>query len=162
MSLEAQLNVECDRIAKGAVKGSNSNNSRNGKQQLPLENACVFIVGRKETSDPRKDLKQQIGTVQGKTYYTSREKRKGGMDAAVFDMVAWDDVKSTLKGPSKMFKMWYSKQGSGFCGVGYWTSRLEKGEDSRCPSCRKLNESMDHLNQCKNEARTAVFVDQIA
>ena len=41
------------------------------------------------------------------------------MKKEVFDTVAWDDVEEALKGRSKMFKMWYTKQGSGYCGVGY-------------------------------------------
>ena len=47
LSLEAQLNVECDRMTKGAVKGSMTKNLREIKQQLTLENACVFVAGRK-------------------------------------------------------------------------------------------------------------------
>ena len=66
-----------------------------------------------------------------------------------------------MKGTSKMFKMWYAKQGSGFCGVGDWTSKWEGNEESRCPSYRKLNERADHLNQCTNKARTVVFTDKI-
>ena len=100
--------------------------------------------------------------MQVKAYYTGREKRKGGMDVAVFDMVAWDDVKFTPKRTSKILKMWHAKQGSESCGVGYWTNKREKSKDSRCLRCTRLNETADHLNQCKNEARMAVFVDQIA
>jgi hypothetical protein len=48
------------------------------------------------------------------------------MDAAVFDMVTWDDLESALKGTSNIFKMWHAKQGSGCCGVGYWTSKWER------------------------------------
>ena len=66
-------------------------------------------------------------------------------------MIPWNDVEAALKGTSKMFKLWYVKQGSGFCGVGYWTSKWEGNEDSQCPSCRKLNGRDDHLNQCKNK-----------
>ena len=98
----------------------------------------MFIVGKKQTLDPKKHLKRQIGTIQAKAYYTGREKRKGGMDAEVFDMISWDDVESALKGTSKMFKMRHAKQESGFCGLGYWTSNWEKNGDSQCPSCRKL------------------------
>ena len=83
------------------------------------------------------------------------------MDAEVFEMIAWNDREAALKGTSEMFKMWYAKQGSGFYGVGYLTSKCEGNVVSQCPSCRKLNERADHLNQCKNEARTAVFMDQI-
>ena len=45
------------------------------------------------------------------------------MDAETFDTITWDDAEAALEGTSKMFKMWYAKQGSGFCRVGYWTSK---------------------------------------
>ena len=77
------------------------------------------------------------------------------------DTIAWDDAEAALEGTSKMFKMWYTKQGSGFCGLGHWTSRREGNGDSQCPSCRKLNKRADHLNQSTNKARTVVFMDQI-
>ena len=51
------------------------------------------------------------------------------MDAETFDTITWNDVEAALKGTSKMFKMWYAKQGSGFCGVGYWTSKWERNSD---------------------------------
>ena len=80
-------------------------NTREGRRQLPLENVCVFVAGKKQPSDPRNDLKRQIGMVQAKAYYTDRGKRKGGMDAAVFDIVSWETVKSALKGTGNMFTM---------------------------------------------------------
>ena len=83
------------------------------------------------------------------------------MDAYTFDTIACNGVEAALKGTSKMFKMWYTKQGSGFYGVGYWTSKWEGNKDSRYPSCRKLNKRADHLDQCKNEVRTALFTDPI-
>ena len=46
-------------------------------------------------------------------------KEKGGMDADVFDMISQNHVEAVLKGASKMLKILYTKQGSGFCGVGY-------------------------------------------
>ena len=47
LSLEAQLNVECDKMAKGAVKRSMTGQLRDNKQKLPQETVYVFIVGRK-------------------------------------------------------------------------------------------------------------------
>ena len=89
------------------------------------------IYSREETNfRPKKDPKRQLGAVQAKSYYTIRETRKGGMDAETFDTIAWDAVEAALEGTSKVFKMWYEKQGSGFCGVGYWTSKWEGNGDS--------------------------------
>ena len=48
------------------------------------------VINRNSTSE---DLLHQQG------------KRKGGMDAEVFGMIAWNDVEAALKGTSKMFKM---------------------------------------------------------
>ena len=115
-----------------------------------MEKACVFIAGRKQTSDPKKNLKKQIGVIQVKAYHTSREKRKGEMDAEVFHMISADYVEFALKRTSKMFKMWHGKQGTGVCGVGYWTSKWEGNGVYQCPSCRKLNETADHLNHYIN------------
>ena len=67
-----------------------------------------------------------VGQDAAREYYASRPAQKGGMRREVFDTVAWGDVVEALKERSKMFKMWYAKQGSGFCGVGYWTSKWEK------------------------------------
>ena len=55
--LEAQLNVECDEMAKEVVRGSITRELRDKRQQLLLEKACMFITGRKQTLDPKKDLK---------------------------------------------------------------------------------------------------------
>ena len=54
LSLEARLNVECDEMAKNAVRGSMTRELRHKTQELPLEKACVFIAGRKQTSDLKK------------------------------------------------------------------------------------------------------------
>ena len=69
----------------------------------------MFIAGRKQTSDPKKDLKRQIGMIQANAYYTSRETRKGGMVAETFDTIAWNNVEAALKGTCKMFKIWCAK-----------------------------------------------------
>ena len=45
------------------------------------------------------------------------------MNAEVFGVIVWEDVESALKGTNKLFKMWHAKQGSGFCEVGYLTSK---------------------------------------
>ena len=72
LPLETCLNVECNEMAKDAVRESMTRQLRHKTQLLPLEKACIFIAGRKQTSDPKKDLKKQIGAVQAKAYYISR------------------------------------------------------------------------------------------
>ena len=85
--VEAQLNVECVEMTKEVDKGLLTVELKDKRKQLPLETTCVFIAGMKQTLDPKKDLKRQIGTVQAKAYSTSR-KGGGGMDIEAFDMIA--------------------------------------------------------------------------
>ena len=61
LSSEARLNIECNDMAKGAVRNAAQDPDRNWQQKLPLERRSVYIGGKKQTSDPRKDLKKQIG-----------------------------------------------------------------------------------------------------
>ena len=83
----------------------------------------VFVGGEKQTSDSKDEIKQLVGREAAREYYASKPAQKEGMRRKVFDTVAWGDVAEVLKERSKMFKMWYAKQDSGFCGVGYWTSK---------------------------------------
>ena len=45
---------------------------------------------------------------------------------------------------------------------GILDKQVGKDGDSKCPSCRRLNEMVDHLNQCQSEVKSTVLVDQIA
>ena len=131
LSAEARLNIECDDMAKGAVQNTAQDPDRNWWQKLPLEYACVYIGGKKQTSDPRKDLKKQIGKQTATEFYTTREKSKGSMDEETFSSIAWEDIDTAMKATSKMYKLWYAKQGCGYYGVGHWTSRYQPSTDDR-------------------------------
>ena len=47
LSLEARLNIECDGMAKGAVRNAAQDPDRDWRQKLPLEYASVYIGGKK-------------------------------------------------------------------------------------------------------------------
>ena len=69
----------------------------------------------KQTSNLKDAIKQMVGREAARVHYASRPAQKGGMRREVFDAVAWGDMAEALKEQSKMFRMWYAKQGSGFC-----------------------------------------------
>ena len=52
--LEARLNVECNEMVKDAVRESITRQLRHKTHELPLEKACAFTAGRKQTSDLKK------------------------------------------------------------------------------------------------------------
>jgi hypothetical protein len=65
-----------------------------------------------------------------------------------------------LKNKRDMYKIWRSKQNSGFCGtrvqVGLYSgTRLP---DEGCPNCGR-RETADHLLLCSNEDRTQLLIE---
>ncbi len=58
-----------------------------------------------------------------------------------------------------MYKIWRSKQNSGFCGtrvqVGLYLGT--KLPDKKCPNCDR-RETVDHLLLCSNEDRTQLLI----
>ena len=63
---------------------------------------------------------------------------------------------AALDNRSKMFRMWYVKQASGFCGLGFCTRKWEKTEKktqekeieaSRCLRCGMLQDKVEDLNK---------------
>ena len=110
---------------------------------LPLEDACVFINDVKQTTDVAKDLRFHIGRQTVKKLYA----KLNLMDNDAFDSVAWDDIRSTLDKTPKMYQLWYSKQGYGYCGTGEMLHRWGQAPTAECPNCGRF-EKASHLNMC--------------
>ena len=124
------------------------------------------MAGERKTSDPREFIMQDVRGRKTKEYYAERLASKGGARPEIFDTVAWDNVAKALEGTSKIYKMWYAKQGLRFSGIGHWTSKWEKTDKTTCeeeieaslyPSCGCVQKKAAHLNRCKNRSRRAVF-----
>ncbi len=61
---------------------------------------------------------------------------------------------------SDMYKMWRSKQHTGYCGTRVQVGRYSghKCPDKKCPTCR-LRETAEHILTCPNEDRTQLLVE---
>jgi hypothetical protein len=77
-----------------------------------------------------------------------------------FEEVDWEHLGLALKNKPDMYKVWRSKQNSGFCGT-----RVQVGlylgttlPDERCPNCSR-RKMADHLLLCSNEDRTQIFIE---
>ena len=132
------------------------------KYRLPLEAACVFVEGVKQTTDVGKDLKHVIGRQEARKFYAAKfDEGKGLMPPEAFDSVEWDALKMTLACKPKMYNVWYSKQCSGWCGVNSKLVDWGYSTDSRCPNCNCLGEDAGHLMICKHEGRSAMFEEHV-
>jgi len=91
-----------------------------------------------------------------------RRKSGGGLDWAkqAFNAVAWDAFDATLDLKGQMYRLWLSKQSSGFCGTQVMVSHWDKDRDGLCPDCGK-QETASHLNLCSETDRTHLLHDMV-
>ena len=146
LSLAAQLNCECDDLAKAAVIEAVFDDTHGGiaeRQMLPLEPARVFIAGHKQTTDLGKALRYHVGRARAKQFYADKDI----MTEDEFEEVSWEDLGNMIQQKPKMYQLWLGKQGSGYCGTGEMLRRRDKKADFSCPNCGQV-EDATHLCQC--------------
>jgi hypothetical protein len=77
-----------------------------------------------------------------------------------FDKVDWEHLEQALKNKANMYKIWRSKQTSGFCGT-QAKVRMYSGElvpEKRCPNCGR-QETAAHLVLCPDNNRTRLLIE---
>jgi hypothetical protein len=79
-----------------------------------------------------------------------------------FNEVNWEHLKQALKNKADMYKIWRSKQTSGFCGTQVKV-RMYSGEsapDKKCPNCGR-REMDAHLMLCPDNNRTRLLIENV-
>ncbi len=161
LTLEQQLNVDCDRQAKAAVHRSflGAPTSR-GEQLLPLEKAAVFVGGNKLTTDVAAEVRFCLGEGEARAFYTAPNTPEGqgrGWTPARFNAVDWEGISTCLDTKSEMYGLWLSKQVSGICATRSNVARIQDLLDDKCPNCLQPGETAGHLNLCPAEGRVLFF-----
>ena len=167
LSLEQQLNCECDTLAKEAVTSSLSDLTPMITRRLPRESVAVYVNGLKQTSDVSRDVRYSLGKSEARKFYTrpihtkdanGRRQPGGGLgwSKESFDAVAWEALDSTLDKKGQMYKQWLCKQTSGFCGTQVMVNHWDKSRDGNCPDCGR-RETASHLNLCSDPDRTCLL-----
>jgi hypothetical protein len=95
--------------------------------------------------------------------YHIHQQKKGKWTTKQFEEVDWEHLDHALKSKPSNYKVWQSKQTSGFCGtqvqVGLYSGEMYP--DKRCPNCG-ARETNAHLMQCPDEDRTCLLINSIA
>ena len=161
LSLEQQLNCQCDTLAKESVSryilNQTSNVTRN-QRLLPKEAAGIFVQGTKLTSDPTTALRYLLGKHAAKHFLCSEQ----GWTAEQFDEVGWDWLHTVLATKPIMFRIWLCKQHSNFCATGKNMVRCNQSDDDHCPNCMARQERAKHLCICPSESRTSLLLDNVS
>jgi hypothetical protein len=77
-----------------------------------------------------------------------------------FDEVDWEHLDLAMKTKTDMYKIWRSKQTSGFCGTRVQVGQYLgiPGQGKRCPNCGR-RETATHLLLCISKDRTQLLID---
>jgi len=127
-------------------------------QLLPKEDIAVVIWGNKNTDDVSGPIRFHTSKEVARRYLGNRKKNPWINEQ--FDEVDWEHLDLALKSKPNMYKIWRSKQNSGFCGTRVQVGRYLgiPGQDKRCPNCGRW-ESAAHLLLCPSEDRTQLLID---
>jgi hypothetical protein len=79
LTLEEQLNVICDELAKEAVLRylSDAKPEGRGVQLLPLEKVAIVVNGEKLTNNVGREVRYALGHKEARKFYTGTIKMKG-------------------------------------------------------------------------------------
>ena len=161
LTLEQQLNCDCDALAKASVTRALEKALDTGLEHaglLPKEAVGLFVQQHKITSDPTNSLRYLLSKGEARRFLTADQ----GWTADQFDSVGWDWLHQVLASKPVMFRLWLSKQHSNFCATGLQMRRCKLSDDDRCPSCWSRRERARHLCECPSESRTQLFLDNVA
>jgi hypothetical protein len=129
-------------------------------QILHKEYLALIVWGNKVTEDILVPLRFHASkTVASK--YLQQQKHNKWM-AKQFEEVNWEHVDLALKNKANNYKIWRSKQNSGFCGTRSQVSCYsgDAYPEERCPNCR--SKEMDtHLMQCPDKDCTRFLTDNV-
>ena len=159
LSVEQQLNVKCDELAKTAaeeaISGTIRRRHQTDPQLLPHEHIAVYVDKYKQTTDPADSIRYSRSKQLAKQFLTTEI----GWSPTQFDLVDWESLHKCLKSKPEGFKTWLAKQHSNFCATRLQMQRWYGAEDSSCPSCGSPDERAEHLCRCKNGDRRRLLVE---
>lgn len=159
LTLEQQLNVQCDSLAKHAVltatKCFRTEMTLPNTDLLPLEHCTIYTNNNKLTSDISHPLRLECSKVKAKEFLCTQR----GWTIDQFDSVDWNALNDSLSNKTSGFKIWLAKQHSNFCATRVQLHRCKESDDDKCPSCLAASEKADHLCRCPNEERTQLLRD---
>jgi hypothetical protein len=150
----AQLNSACDAGAKAILRAQDVTNLPS-QEAFPLEPICMFVEGKKMTSDTGAHVRYAAGRQIARSFFhqTSR------MFTDAFDEVDWPHVYRTLNEEvPRLFQVWACKQVMNIAATNKNLSRRHPdGRSSMCPCCTIHVETAEHVLLCPEVGRVEAF-----
>ena len=162
LTLTQQINCVGDTLTKCSVSAAIANGYHECPTQfLPREDVALIIWGNKITGDILPHIRFHASKEVARKYLASRPRHKWSSER--FEAVDWEHLDLALKHKPDMYRIWRSKQHSGFCGTRVQVGRYSGDilPDERCPNCGR-RETAAHLMICPDEGRTKLLSENVA
>ena len=155
LSRTAQLNSACDAGAKAILRSQDVTNLPTQKA-FPLEAICMFVEGKKMTSDTGAHIRYAAGLKIARSFF--HQTKRIFTDA--FDEIDWPQVYRTLnREVPRLFQIWACKQVMNIAATNKNLNRRHRdGWSDRCPCCTINVETATHVLLCPEAGRTEAFM----
>ena len=124
----------------------------------PNEDFAIYTRGAKVTGPIRDALEQHWGRTEAKRFFSF----KHIVESHHFDLIWWDGVGKAMASYPKMFRIFVTKQVSGWCGSNSKQSLWDTTISTMCPNCGIARETSKHLTRCTHVGRVKLFRSSIA
>jgi hypothetical protein len=154
LSLIQQMNCVCHTLAKRALTMALSTGYHEQPTHfLPREDAALVVWGEKITGDISQKIRFHACKEEVRKHLQTRKVNRWSAES--FEEVDWEHLDLSLAQKPDMYKIWCSKQSSGFCGTRVQVGRYSGQAylDERCPNCGR-QETVAHLILCSDNCRT--------
>ncbi len=159
LTLIQQLNWVCDTLTKHAITTATLQGYHSRQSQLlSREDVALVIWGNKVTGNISSPLRFHASKEVARQHLGMRTKDRWSNNK--FNAVDWEHLDLALKNKTDMYKIWRSKQNSGFCGTRVQIGRFsgDACQDKQCPNCR-CRETAMHIMLCPDKDCTKLLTE---
>jgi hypothetical protein len=156
-SMTELMNIIVDDLAQRALRHSYSSGEL-FDGSYPNEDFIITMGGAKTTGPIRDALERHWGRTEAQRFFHL----KHIVYSQNFDLIWWDGVGKAMASYGKMFRIFVSKQVSGWCGSNSKQSLWDDAISNMCPNCGIARETSKHLTRCTHIGRVQLFRSSIA
>jgi hypothetical protein len=153
LTLEEQINEECDHLAGEALAFGAEQNDFMIDRIFPDEDLVVTVDGQKISGATAPAITRHWGDQMARQHYNDM----GIIPWDLYDSVYWDGVERVMNKVPEMFSVWVTKQVSGFCGTNHMMNVIYGNVVDACPNCGHTPEKSSHIPRCRDSGRSIMF-----
>jgi hypothetical protein len=146
------MHITVDDIAQCALRHSYSSGEF-FDGIYPHEDFIITMQGVKTTGPIRDALGRHWGRTEAQRFFHF----KNIVYSQNFDLIWWDGVGKAMASYNKMFRIFVSKQVSGWCGSNCKQSLWDATISNMCPNCGIAQETSKHLTRCTHIGGIQLF-----